>query len=199
MKSLRLHLVFATSTTRQLVSSILHFKTARKHSCEVPQHSQGGQLKTHPDIHVRVVWHTRKESVEERLARKREKKAGLSWLKHYHLLHSAASMTVVKAVAPQPEPSSTIKCDNRCVILSFLWRQPRCCIIIYDCDNWVPSHGELKHATANLENYSVRADGSECWSGCKTALRRSCLFVFKHKKAEAYKGFCHRPLCSSHQ
>lgn len=133
------------------------------------------------------------------ISKEKGKKAGLGWLKHYHLLHSAASMTVVKAVAPQPEPSSTIKCDNRCVILSFLWRQPRCCIIIYDCDNWVPSHGELKHATANLENYSVRADGSECWSGCKTALRRSCLFVFKHKKAEAYKGFCHRPLCSSHQ
>lgn len=76
MKSLRLHLVFATSTTRELVSPILRVKTARKHSCEVPQSSQGGQLKTHPDIHVRVVWDTRKESVEDRLARKREKKQG---------------------------------------------------------------------------------------------------------------------------
>lgn len=73
MKSLRLHLVFATSTTRQLVSPILHVKTARKHSCKGPQRSQGGQLKTH--IHVRVVWDTRKGSVEDRLARKRGEKS----------------------------------------------------------------------------------------------------------------------------
>lgn len=86
MKSLSLHLVFATSTTRQLVIPILHVKPARKHSCEFPQRSRGGHLKTHPDIHVRFVWDTRKESVEDRLARKRKrKKAGLGWPTHYHL------------------------------------------------------------------------------------------------------------------
>lgn len=199
MKSLRLHLVFATSTTRQLVSPILHFKTTRKHSCEVPQCSQGGQLKTHPDIHVRVVWDTRKESVEERLARKRKIKSrarlakalpppALCWFHDSGQGRGPAARTVLYNQMWQPVRHPVIP-----------MAAAQCCIIIYDCDNWVPSHGELKHATANLENYSVRADGSECWSGCKTAPRRSCLFVFKHKKSEAYKGFCHRPLCSSHQ
>lgn len=74
IKSLSLHLVFATSTTQQLVIPILHIKIARKHSCEFPQRSWGGQLKTHPDIHVRFVWEIRKESVEDRLAREKKKK-----------------------------------------------------------------------------------------------------------------------------
>lgn len=172
IKSLSLHLVFATSTTRQLVIPILHVKTARKHSCEFPQHSW--QLKTHPDIHVRFVWEIRKESVEDRLTRKKErekkKKAGRGWLMHYHL----PTVGCLRDSGQSRGPAA------RTVLYNHMWQPVRHPVIpiaaaLALCNHiWLWQFASKSwRATANPENDSAWADGSERWSGCKRALRGS--------------------------
>lgn len=129
-KSLSLHLVFVSPTTRQLVISILHIKTARKHSCGFPQRSWGGQLNTALDIHIRFVWEIRKECVENRLARK--KKGGLGWLMHYHLPtvcclhdsgqdHRPAARTVLYNHVWQPVRHPVISMAAALALCNHIW------------------------------------------------------------------------------
>lgn len=154
IKSLSLHLVSATSTTRQLVIPILHVKAQLWISSALKRRT----IKDSPGYTCQVCLGNKKGecggSISQEKKREKKTQGEAGWCITTSP-KSVASVTVVKTAAPQPGPSSPITCDNQCVILSSLWRRLWRCAIIYDCDNLVPSHGELKRATANPENEKI--------------------------------------------